>query len=55
VGSWPAYANGTAAADTDNDGMPDEWEKKKGLNPTDPEDRNKKDKKRVYHAGSLFK
>lgn len=43
VGGWPAYANGQAPADTDQDGMPDEWEKKNGLNPADPEDRNKKD------------
>ena len=27
--------------DTDEDGMPDEWEKKNGLNATDANDRNK--------------
>lgn len=29
---------GKARADTDNDGMPDEWEKTHGLNPNDPAD-----------------
>ena len=31
--------------DTDNDGMPDEWEKKNGLNPADGNDRNNTDAK----------
>ncbi len=31
-------------ADTDNDGMPDAWEIKNGLDPKNPEDRNKTDK-----------
>ena len=38
VGGWPNYANGTAAVDTDGDGIPDEWEKKHGLNPNDKSD-----------------
>jgi len=44
VGGWPEYKTAAAPTDTDNDGMPDEWEKSKGLNPADPEDRNKTDK-----------
>lgn len=33
VNGWPAYATSPAAADADNDGMPDEWELADGLNP----------------------
>lgn len=41
VGGWPVYRSASAPADTDHDGMPDEWEIKKGLDPNDPADRNK--------------
>jgi pectate lyase len=33
VGGWPEYKSGPVPADGDNDGMPDEWEAKSGLNP----------------------
>ncbi|MFT2008882.1 thrombospondin type 3 repeat-containing protein [Pontibacter sp. 13R65] len=39
VGGYPAY-KGKPHKDSDNDGMPDEWEKKYGLNPNDPSDAN---------------
>ena len=39
VGGYPEY-KGTPRKDTDMDGMPDEWEKKYGLNPNDPSDAN---------------
>lgn len=37
VGGYPEY-KGTPYKDSDNDGMPDEWEIKYGLNPNDPSD-----------------
>jgi hypothetical protein len=37
VGGYPEY-KGTPYKDSDNDGMPDDWEKKNGLNPNDPAD-----------------
>lgn len=40
VGGWPSYGQCTGAADTDHDGMPDEWENANGLNPQDETDRN---------------
>ena len=40
VGGWPKLATGKPAADRDNDGMPDAWEKAQGLNPEDDSDRH---------------
>ena len=37
VGGYPDY-KGTPYKDSDNDGLPDEWEVKHGLNPKDPND-----------------
>ena len=33
VGGWPTLAGGAAPSDSDHDGMPDEWETARGLNP----------------------
>ncbi len=41
VGGWPELKSKPAPADTDHDGMPDEWETKNNLNPNDDADRNK--------------
>jgi len=38
VHAWPALRSLPAAADGDSDGMPDVWEKKMGLDPTDAKD-----------------
>jgi pectate lyase len=38
VGGWPELKSAEAPADTDNDGMPDEWELKNNLNPKDSKD-----------------
>jgi hypothetical protein len=39
VGGYPEY-KGTPYRDSDNDGMPDDWELRHGLNPKDPTDAN---------------
>ncbi|HET7537837.1 MAG TPA: hypothetical protein VFJ90_15365 [Candidatus Didemnitutus sp.] len=38
VGGWPELKTAAALADSDNDGMPDVWEKEHHLNPNDPAD-----------------
>ena len=38
VSAWPTLHSKAAPADTDKDGMPDEWEKKNGLNANDASD-----------------
>ena len=40
MGGYPEY-KGEPYKDSDNDGMPDEWEIANGLNPNDPSDANK--------------
>lgn len=40
VGGYPDMQGGPAPLDSDKDGMPDDWERKRGLDPYDPEDRN---------------
>jgi len=39
VGGWPELLTYNVPVDTDNDGMPDDWETQEGLNINDPSDR----------------
>jgi hypothetical protein len=41
VGGWPTLRSGVAPLDTDGDGLPDEWEKRHGLDPRNPADAQK--------------
>ena len=41
AGGWPGLRTGTPPADSDHDGMPDDWEKTHGLDPQNAADRNK--------------
>ena len=38
VGGWPDLKSTNALKDSDDDGMPDVWERRYGLNPLDPAD-----------------
>jgi hypothetical protein len=40
AGGYPEYSGGNPPADSDQDGMPDDWESEHGLNPNDASDRN---------------
>jgi len=37
-GAWPVLNTTASLKDTDTDGMPDEWERSNGLNPSDASD-----------------
>lgn len=38
VGGWPEYRSAAPEPDSDHDGMPDDWERRNGLDPDDPAD-----------------
>lgn len=38
VGGWPEFRSAAAPPDSDNDGMPDAWERKSGLDPSAADD-----------------
>ncbi|WP_167607248.1 T9SS type A sorting domain-containing protein [Maribellus sediminis] len=48
VGGWPVLQTGNAPADSDGDGMPDDWETANGLLPNDPSDAQLKSVDGVY-------
>ena len=41
MNAWPVLKSLSAKADKDQDGIPDEWETKRGLNPADASDASK--------------
>ena len=50
VGGWPTLRSVAAPADADRDGMADHWERQHGLNPDDPDDRNRDQSQDGYTA-----
>jgi pectate lyase len=48
ITAWPTLRSLPAPADTDQDGMPDAWEIKKGLDPKDPSDAVRRTNGHVY-------
>ena len=51
---WPQYVDAEPVVDNDHDGMADEWERAHGLNPSNPEDRNKIISKEGYTALEVY-
>ena len=55
VGGWPdPPPPSPPPEDRDRDGMADDWERKKGLDPTDPEDRHWQPKSSPYPALEFY-
>ncbi len=54
VKAWPALKSGVAPKDSDGDGMPDEWEKKHGLNSTDASDASSLKLHKFYTAIEVY-
>lgn len=48
LNAWPALISLPAPADSDKDGMPDEWEKNNGLDPNDASDAAKATLAKIY-------
>ncbi len=48
LNAWPALQSLPALADSDKDGMPDDWETKHGLNPNDASDASQKASNSFY-------
>lgn len=48
VGGWPVLKQEPAPADSDRDGMPDKWERRKGLQAGDPSDASRYDLDKQY-------
>ena len=54
VNAWPNLRSMTALADSDKDGIPDEWERKNGLNPADASDASKISSHKFYTNIELY-
>ena len=48
LNAWPALKSLPALVDNDKDGIPDEWEKKNGLNPNGASDASKTSSHKFY-------
>ena len=51
---WPVYVQVAPVVDNDHDGMDDAWELKNGLDPNNPDDRNKVFSKEGYTALEVY-
>ena len=54
LNAWPGLRSLPAPTDTDNDGIPDDWEKKNGLNPSDASDASKVSSHKFYTNIELY-
>ena len=54
VNAWPSLKSIPAPADTDKDGIPDDWEKRNGLNPADASDASKVSSHNFYTNIELY-
>jgi hypothetical protein len=54
VNAWPNLRSMPALADNDKDGIPDEWERKNGLNPADASDASKVSSHKFYTNIELY-
>ena len=54
LNAWPSLKSIPAPADTDKDGIPDDWEKKNGLNPADASDASKTSSHKFYTNIELY-
>ena len=54
VGGWPVLHSLPAPLDSDRDGMPDAWERQRGLNPDDPSDGARVDPATGYTELELY-
>lgn len=54
VSAWPSLRSIPASTDTDKDGVPDDWEKKHGLNPLDASDASKLSSHKFYTNIELY-